>query len=369
MFKLFLLLNPVYVTLFWAVVLNTVKPRGNEPKAFLGKFFVVEFLLYLSHLFFFLPLPEIYHFAEPFYHLFSLLVPPLYYIYVRMLAIDRYFSWKKHAKYLIVPFTLFVFYGAGVLCMSKAEHIDYMYDKIIEGKNVTGIFLYQKIVYFVIRTTFIVQGILYLTLSILTVRKNRENVENFYSNTEADSLRNVQRLNITVVVGMTAGIVASAIGKESFVGSSFSLIAPSVIFTVMLFAVGWLGNRQRAVLLTDIAEENENATVGEDTDKGEDTKSQNIHVKNRLEKLFNEEQTYLNKDLTIWELARKLGTNRTYLSQIINTDYGQNFSAFVNSYRVCHAKKLQQSRPELSQAEIADLSGFGSVKSWRRAVQ
>ena len=86
-----------------------------------------------------------------------------------------------------------------------------------------------------------------------------------------------------------------------------------------------------------------------------------------MEKLFNKDHIYLNKDLTIWELAKQLDTNRSYLSQIINTDYGQNFSAFVNSYRARHAENLQQTHPELSQADIADMSGFGSVKSWKRA--
>jgi len=76
---------------------------------------------------------------------------------------------------------------------------------------------------------------------------------------------------------------------------------------------------------------------------------------------------YLNKDLRIWELAKKIGTNRSYLSQIINTDYGQNFSTFVNSYRALHAENLQKSRPDLTKADIADLSGFGSWKSWKRA--
>ena len=157
------------------------------------------------------------------------------------------------------------------------------------------------------------------------------------------------------------------LGKEKFTEHDFFLLAPSVILTIMLFSIGWLGNSQRAVLLTDIEKETVSAATDENTEQGKETKSQNIRIKNRLKKLFNEEQIYLNKDLTIWELAKKINTNRSYLSQIINNDYGQNFSAFVNSYRARHAQNLQQSHPELSQANIAEMSGFGSVKSWKRA--
>ena len=395
MFKFFLLLNPVYATLFWVVVLNVVKRQGNEPKTFLGKFFIVAFLTFVAHLFYFIPLPGIYVYADAIYYLTHLLVFPLYYIYVRLLSIDRGFSLKKHGKHLLVPLTLFVLYTTGVLFMTKTEYIDFIYDTPVKGEGMIAQFLYQQIVSFVIRITFIIQGVVYMTLSILAVNRNQKNVVNFYSNTEDDSLQKVQRLNITVAVTMTTSIVMEIIGKQSFAEHDFFLLAPSVIFTIMLFCIGWLGNSQRAVLLTDI--ENENAVAGDDTgeDKhtgeskrtGEDkytsedkytgegrhtslpllTKSQNIRIKNRLEKLFNEKHIYLNKDLTIWELAKHLHTNRSYLSQIINNEYGQNFSAFVNSFRTRYAENLQKTRPELSQADIAEMSGFGSVKSWKRA--
>jgi AraC-like DNA-binding protein len=256
---------------------------------------------------------------------------------------------------------LFVFYAAGVFFMTKTEHIDFIYDTLIEGEGVKGILLYQKIVLFAIRIVFIIQGVVYMTLSILAVNRNQKNVVNFYSNIEYNTLRKVQWLNVTVSITMTTCIIMEILGKENFTGHDFFLLAPSVILSIMLFCIGWLGNRQRAVLLTNIEEENENAAVSEAT------KLKNTHIKRHLKKLFTEEHIYLNKDLTIWELANRLGTNRTYLSQIINTDYGQNFSTFVNSYRTLHAENLQKSRPELSQADIADMSGFGSVKSWKRA--
>jgi len=367
MFKFFLLLNPVYATLFWAVVFITVKPQGNEPKTFLGKFFVVAFLTFIAHLLYFMPLPEVYVYADSIYYLTHLLVFPLYYIYVRLLSIDHDFSLKKHGKHLLAPFALFVFYAVGTSLMTKTEYIDFIYVTLINNESVEDIFLYQKIVYFVIRIAFIIQGVVYMTLSILAVKRNQRNVVNFYSNTEDDSLRKVQWLNVTVSVTMTTCIIMEILGKENFTGHDFFLLAPSAILTIMLFCIGWLGNRQRAVLLTNIVDENENAAAGEGPDMRKKTKSKDIHVKSRLKALFIEEKIYLNKDLTIWDLACKLGTNRTYLSQIINNDYGRNFSAFVNSYRASHAENLQKSHPELSQADIADLSGFGSVKSWKRA--
>ena len=367
MFKLFLLLNPIYTTLFWAVVLNTVKPFSNEPKTFLGKFFVVACFTFIAHALYFIPFPTLYVYVDSIYYLTHLLVFPLYYIYVRLLALDRHFAWKKHYKYLVIPFVLFFFCAVGSFFMTKAEYIDFIYDTLMENKGAHGIFLYQKIVYFVVRIAFVIQGIVYMSLSIVNVNSNQKSVDNFYSNTEDDSLRKVQWLNVTVSVTMTTSIIMEVLGKERFAGHDFFLLAPSIIFTVMLFCIGWLGNRQRAVLLTNIEEENESVVDGQEKINKIESKPKNSQLRSRLKKMFEEEQIYLNKDLTIWELSKKLGSNRTYISQIINTDYGQNFSTFVNSYRVHHAQKLQQSNPELSQIDIADLSGFGSIRSWKRA--
>ena len=360
MLKLFLLLNPTYATLFWAIVLNTGKAQGNEPKSFLGMFFVVACLTFFSYVLYFLPLPEIYIYEDTIYLLTHLLIFPMYYIYVRLLAIDRQFSWRKHYIHFLVPAVLIVFYAAGDLYMTKAERFDFIYKILIDGETATGIFLYRKIVYDLTRAVFIIQGIVYMTGSILVVLKNRKSVVNFYSNIEDDSLDKVHWLNLTVAVTMTSCIVMEFIGKEKFTGNDYLLIGPSIVYTVMLFFIGWLGNRQKAVLLMDTEEEYENAS-------GEDTISKNARIKNRLKKLLNEEQIYLNKDLTIWELAKKVNTNRSYLSQIINNEYGQNFSVFVNSYRMRHAENLKQSQPDLSKSNIAELSGFGSAKSWKRA--
>lgn len=132
MFKLFLLLSPLYTTLFWAVVLNIVERRGNEPKWFLGKFMIVSLIIFISHTLYYLPLPELYIYADSLYYLAHLLTFPLYYIYVRLLAIDPRFSLRQHYKFLILPVVIFLLYGIGTLFMSKADYIGFLYPTLSE---------------------------------------------------------------------------------------------------------------------------------------------------------------------------------------------------------------------------------------------
>jgi len=50
--------------------------------------------------------------------------------------------------------------------------------------------------------------------------------------------------------------------------------------------------------------------------------------------LMENEKLFLNPKLTIDELAKQLKTNKTYLSQIINTYFQKNFNNMVNEYRI-----------------------------------
>ncbi|OJV35484.1 MAG: hypothetical protein BGO29_05215 [Bacteroidales bacterium 36-12] len=366
MVKLFLLLNPLYVTLFWALVLNTNKAKGNEPKIFLGRFMLVAFLLYLSHLFYYFPLPDVYHYLDPFYQLCNLSVYPMYYIYIRLLTVDEKFSLRKHGIFLLLPFVMFVLYGVGVLIMSKEEHIRYLYGALYSETALSGIFLYQKIIYTLCRIVFIVQGLVYMWLSYRLVVKNKKNVLNYYANMEDDSLDKIHILNITLPITIVAGIMMSFFGKESFMPEDMKLFLPSIIFSVMLFFIGWLGNKQRTVAIP--TEENGNKeNCGQKQDKNPANAEQLLIIRQKLLRLFEEDKIYLNKNLTIWDIAGVIGTNRTYISTIINNDFGQNFSGFVNAYRSRYARALLAQNPHICKEDLAEMSGFGSVSSMQRA--
>lgn len=364
MLKLILLLSPVYVTLFWSITLHTNRVKGSEPKFFLGRFMGIACLLFFSHMLYFLPLPGLYHYADPFYHLLSLLVYPIYYVYIRLLTVDRVFDWKKHGVYFLPALLLFLLYLAGVLLMTKEAHLDYLYRLLLSGEKLNGIFLYQKIVYLTSRVVFIVQGLVYMWLSIRLVAANKKNVQNYYANTSADNLDKIYWLNISLFVTIVFGIILSLIGKENFVSDEKSLILPSVIFSVTLFVIGWLGNIQRAVL-TESGDQFQDPVIERIEEEYEPDHLEDIRKKIKL--LFDEGKIFLNKDLTIWEVARIVGTNRTYVSSVINNDFKQNFSSFVNSYRVKHAKMLQGNNPDISKQDLAEMSGFGSQVSMKRA--
>ena len=72
--------------------------------------------------------------------------------------------------------------------------------------------------------------------------------------------------------------------------------------------------------------------------------------------------------MTIADLAIKTGTNRTYLSSTINKFYNHNFPTYLNTYRFKEMKECIKTNPDLSNNELAEKCGFGSVDSMKRTT-
>jgi len=86
----------------------------------------------------------------------------------------------------------------------------------------------------------------------------------------------------------------------------------------------------------------------------------------QLNELMEAKQLYLDPDLSIITLSTELGTNRTYLSNLINQYLHTTFSNFVNAYRIRYAKNLLQKTDDTIE-DIVQASGFQSRTTFWRA--
>lgn len=77
-------------------------------------------------------------------------------------------------------------------------------------------------------------------------------------------------------------------------------------------------------------------------------------------------KSYLKQGITIVDVAQELNTNRTYLSNYINTEKAVNFSNWINGLRIEEAKRLMQEDSNLSIADIAYRVGYTDVSSFSR---
>ena len=358
MIKTTLLLNPVYVTLFWAITLSFCRSKKHAPKIFLGKFMFVAFILYSAHFFYFTGQYRVYLYLDSIYTLASLAVYPMYHIYVRILTVDRIFSPSVHLKYLALPIMVFLLHVAGYLLMDDPEKMHYLKMVLPGWEPGQGITWYMRMIYNLFRIVFIFQVIVYLYLNYRLISRHNDQLQEFYSNIEERKLNWVQFFNFSLAVTSLASVFAAIMGRDIFNSSNLHLALPSIVFSVLLFVIGLLGNTQREVYTEPPRHLISKKKSG----------SSRQLVK-KMEDLFEKEMIFKNPDLKIWDLCSILGTNRTYVSRLINSEYERNFCNHVNHYRVKYAKKLLGQNKHLTNEEIAEMSCFVSVNSLYRSFK
>ena len=86
----------------------------------------------------------------------------------------------------------------------------------------------------------------------------------------------------------------------------------------------------------------------------------------QLNELMESKQLYLQPDLSVATLSIELGTNRTYMSNLINQYLHTTFSNYVNDFRVRYAKNLLLTTDDTIE-EIFQASGFQSRTTFWRA--
>lgn len=82
---------------------------------------------------------------------------------------------------------------------------------------------------------------------------------------------------------------------------------------------------------------------------------------------FEDEERYLDSQLTQKSLVEELGTNSTYLSKIINTYKGSNFNVYINNLRLNYIIDLLRTDATYLQydvKELANICGFSNSESF-----
>lgn len=81
-------------------------------------------------------------------------------------------------------------------------------------------------------------------------------------------------------------------------------------------------------------------------------------------KLFEEEKLYRGYEVKIGDVAKRIGTNKTYLSRVLNTRVSKNFCQFVNYYRIREICTLYLRDPKKEIRYLSEQCGFSSQSNF-----
>jgi AraC-like DNA-binding protein len=348
--------------LFWSVALAGNGKKRSTPRKFLGKFMLFPLIIFISHLFYFAPYPEIYPWFDVILQYASLMAFPIYYIYFRLLTVDDKFSIKAHGRFLIIPTLIVVIYAVGVLLTPKIEFRTWLFDQNAYPDSLHIKFL--NVMRFIIRIIYLIQVVVSVTGNYLLIREYSSKAEQYYSDLQDGKYNNAIMLNRSIIVFGLVAFIFILVGRQYLMEQNIMIDVGWIVFSVMLFIIGYMGIKQKPInptydLETDMKVRNDEIKQLPDSQK---------IILNKLIMEFAQKKIYLNSQLNILDVVQAIGTNRSYISAIINQQYHQNFCAFVNSYRLDELERIMSNQHDVSNEILAERCGFGSVISLKRAV-
>lgn len=362
MLRTILLLSPIYITIFWCIALTGNKKKHKIPQALLSKFMLFPAVCFTALFVYFAPFPDIYPFFDFALQFAIGLIFPVYYIFFRLLTVDDEFSFKAHARYLAIPLLIATIYCVGIFFTPWEEYKTWLYNDNAFADSPSIQFL--TIMRDLIRIHFIAQLLITMIGNQLLIKKYGVKAEQFYSDMEDENYKNAKMLNYYIIVTSVISIVAFALGNGYILPKEAVLNLVLSISSIMLFLIGYIGIKQEPINPTFELVTIDDAMIQLQVIPVDSRKK----ILNKMLVQFEEEKIYLNSQLNIMDIVQAVGTNRTYISSIINQHYNQNFCSFVNSYRIEEMERVLLENPDYTNEILADCCGFGSLNSLKRAI-
>lgn len=94
----------------------------------------------------------------------------------------------------------------------------------------------------------------------------------------------------------------------------------------------------------------------------------NRELAERARRLFMEEKLYLRPGLVTDDVVGMLGTNRTYFTRMMRSEFKMSFNEFITSERIAYSKQLLAGTDKTME-EVAEESGFGNASAYCRVFK
>jgi len=357
--KTIALLLPVYTCLFFAIILLTSNSGKRSPKTVLGIFMTFAFLLFFCVLMY---QSGNYIIASYFHGIFistMLSLLPLFYIYILSLT-DKDFSFKKSRYHLIIPLIFFLIVTPLHLLLSETDKIYFMNKYILGEFSDNKIMKVIYVFYNAKGYIFAIQTVVYFILSLKKLKEHKKTISNMFAKTEGINLNWLHVFSFIYLLASINAIIINFIPIKTVFQKEIVLDISLFLFTLFYFTYGLLGLRQKSIIQTikELDSSLESNTKLEE-------KPDELLIK--INDYIIQNEVYLNPELKIWDIAKELNSNRTYISKVINENTGMNFANYINHFRVNKAcEYLLEPTNKYLIEELSVKCGFNSISSFNR---
>ena len=358
---------PIAVCAFWAIALAiSIWERGNRAAhGQLLMWAITATLLYIGHFVFFNRLTGAILVSDTIYVVCNLLVYPLYLYYITVLTKGKANS--RQLWFTVLPAVVIGIMVANVyMMMSHDERLQfintYLYSNSMHG--LAGLVRVQAVIHQTAKILFAIGVVGVLFVAIRHIRHYNKLVDSIYADSDDKRLFGITTLLLLTVITGILSFTVNAVGRFVFLNSTVILAAIACFFCFLLYLICYRGFVQQFSFV-DIENEERKDSI-EDIKTIGPTEAIPQDGLLMLLKKIDDEQLFLRPGLTLAELAKQLGTNRTMLSKLINEQIGMPFAEFINRKRIAYFKKLKKEFPNALKQELAEKAGYTSMRSFYR---
>ncbi len=269
----------------------------------------------------------------------------LFYIYVQKISI---FHKRKPSYWTLIPGIIYIIFSVYLYFQDQTIQLQ-IDDSIWKALLDLGGVFYS----------------FYICIKILKwIKKHDEEVKNQYTSPAQNNLRWVRYYTL---ISLALHIVPFLM--LPFYGNVYVELTIPVVDMIMLYWLSLRGILQRNIVNL-VAEEFVETKIN--IVKGKNIAQDNIEeIFKNIECFIVGEKAFVKPNLTIADVAEKVGKHPKYVSGIINSTCNQNFNSYVNGFRIEKAKELLKNinANNLSIEGIANEVGFQSKSSFYEAFK
>lgn len=284
----------------------------------------------------------------------ELALPPLFYFYLKSLTKST-FKLERNQWLHLFPFFLSQGYAILVYIVIMQTHI------YLEKHNIANSFYFNEIKH-IEEYLAIISTVIYLYLGFHHIRKYRSWLSTNIADTKYSELNflNILLFGVSFIsIYILTNLMLNSILSFEY---NWRWKLGHLFIAILVYYLGLVGYKNSDLIPQEFSIKPKPKQLKNLTDEVQSD------ILSKLKIAIDEDKVHLNPKLSLQELAKLISVSDAYLSNSINTYYGENFRAFINKKRVEEVKKrlLNDKLNNLSFLGLAKECGFNSEASFYR---
>jgi len=296
------------------------------------------------------------------------LIGPLHFLYAKSL-VNFSMQMKKTDWLHFIPFVVAEIYFLSYIFKTSQQALAFFNNQQINDASLLLV-IHNWLI--------IVQGMIYLILTIILINKYSKNIKNIFSTIEKIKLNWLKIITYMVLFVLSFFLIENLLMLFN-VQLSYHFNLTSFLYAILIYVLGYIGFSKSEIFAEpELAEsigqlskydQKSLAPKSSSVPKYEKSGLSPQQAKQYLDsllKLMREKEPFRNSELTLHQLADTLSVSPHNLSEVLNTQLNQNFFDFINNYRIEQVKKdlIDPKKQNLKILSIAFDAGFNSKTSF-----